>query len=84
MDLFALILAKEEKSILLTGDRNLRKVAEECKIQCHGTVWLVEQMVRNRLIHPDVARHAYQGMRAKGSRLPWEEAEQRLKSLEIY
>jgi predicted nucleic acid-binding protein len=79
MDLFALVLAREENWILLTGDRNLRKVAEEYKIHCHGTIWLVEQMIENQIIKPDIARNAYQNMRIKGSRLPWEEAEERLK-----
>lgn len=84
MDLFALVLAKEEKWMLLTGDRNLRKIAEEHKIQCHGTIWLVEKMVENQIIKPEVARNAYQNMRVKGSRLPWEEAEYRLKNIETY
>ena len=38
MDLFALVLAQETKSILLTGDRELRSVAEKYGVKCHGTI----------------------------------------------
>ncbi len=78
IDLFALQLAKEKSALLLTGDKALSKVAKEFKIECHGTVWLVEQIIQEGIIQISEAEEAYRRMRAAGSRLPWEEAEQRL------
>lgn len=82
LDLFALQLARERSALLLTGDRALCKVAANYQIECHGTIWLVEHMVEQKIIHATVARNAYGQMRAAGSRLPWEEAEKRLNNLE--
>ncbi len=83
-DLFALMLAKQEGCPLLTGDRRLRELAvkEHKEVELRGTLWLVEQMVTEQLISVDEARTAYQKMKEAGSRLPWKEAERRLKALE--
>lgn len=83
-DLFALMLAKQEQCPLLTGDKRLRKLAEKehKEIELRGTLWLVEQMVAEELITVTEARAAYQKMKEAGSRLPWKEAERRLKALE--
>lgn len=82
LDLFALQLAREKSALLLTGDRALCNVAARYQIECHGTIWLVERMVRHQVIQMAVARSAYGRMRAAGSRLPWEDAECRLKVIE--
>src|SRR5690606_34920145 len=82
LDLFALQLAIEKPGLLLTGDRALCKVAAKYQIECHGTIWLVERMVQQKIIHTNVARNAYARMHVSGSRLPWTEAEKRLKELE--
>ena len=80
LDLFALQLAKEKTALLLTGDKALCKVAAKYQIECHGTIWLVEYMIKQKVIHTTVARNAYERMRDAGSRLPWDKAEQRLNS----
>jgi len=79
MDLFALVLAAQMGSILLTGDRELRKVAKIYRVECHGTVWMVERLIEEGRISPRRARNGYLLMRAAGSRLPWTEAERTLK-----
>lgn len=83
-DLFALMLARQEGCPLLTGDRRLRKVAaaEHDDVEVRGTLWLVEQMIHQGVISVAEARAAYGKMRDAGSRLPWAEAERRLKTLE--
>ncbi|MBS4168612.1 hypothetical protein [Parachlamydia sp. AcF125] len=83
MDLFALVLAQEKQAMLLTGDQYLRKVAETYGVECHGTVWLVEQLVKGEIITTEIARLAYRNMFENGSRLPWLEAEERLKKMEF-
>lgn len=81
-DLFALELARECNCPLLTGDMALRKAAEGEGIDIRGTLWLVEQLVREKIISVAVARTSYEKMRDAGSRLPWAETEKRLKALE--
>ena len=44
-DSFALVHAESRPgSILLTGDKKLRKIAKRLGIQTHGTLWLLDQM----------------------------------------
>ncbi|MGM0594277.1 MAG: DUF3368 domain-containing protein [Pseudomonadota bacterium] len=83
-DLFALMLAKQQQCPLLTGDKRLRKLAEKehKEVELRGTLWLVEQMVKEKLITVAEACAAYQKMKEAGSWLPWKEAERRLEALE--
>ena len=81
-DLFALVLAEKEICPLLTGDKDLKVAAESENIEVRGTLWLVSEMVRAGKISVHVARGAYQRMRARGRRLPWEIAEQMLANFE--
>jgi hypothetical protein len=91
-DLMALALAESAGCPLLTGDEALRKAAEaeiairttqaQPAIEVRGTLWLVEELVRTRLISVSEARQGYARMKAQGRRLPWSVAEQRLKPWE--
>jgi predicted nucleic acid-binding protein len=81
-DCFALMLAKQEKCPLLTGDQNLRKAAEQEDVEVKGTLWIVEAMITHQVITVQAARIAYQRMKQKGRRLPWDVAEKRLSELE--
>jgi rRNA maturation endonuclease Nob1 len=80
IDLFALSLALQENCPLLTGDKNLRKAAKQEGVQVHGTIWLVGEMLREKIIQPTVARTAFQKMKDAGSRLPWAEVNELLDS----
>jgi len=80
-DLFALELARKCKCPLLTGDRLLRSATEEERVELRGTLWLVEELVRRGVITVTTATIAYQKMRDAGSRLPWEDADLRLRQL---
>lgn len=80
-DLLALILAADEHAILLTGDKALRQVASKYNVEVHGTIWLVEQMIIEKLITAEVAKIAFSRMKQSGSRLPWKEVTQ---IIEIY
>ncbi len=70
-DLFALVLAKHEKCILLTGDKALKKVAENEKLEVHGTLWLLEEIIKSNRLDPDITRQAIDRIKAAGRRLPW-------------
>ena len=43
-DSFALALAARKDWTLLTGDRTLRELANEEKVDCHGVLWLLDRM----------------------------------------
>ena len=43
-DSFALALAKFHSWTLLSGDRGLRELAEQESVDCHGVLWLIDQM----------------------------------------
>ena len=77
-DLFALILAKILEATLLTNDGSLRKVAQQQGITTHGTLWVLDEMVRLMIISPLQAADALRTMFEKGSRLPLDECNKRL------
>jgi predicted nucleic acid-binding protein len=76
MDRLALALALQEQCPLLTGDRDLRAAAKGEGVEVHGTLWIVEQLLQTKLIEQRQARNSFDSMKAKGSRLPWNDAEQ--------
>jgi len=77
-DCFALALAKHENCPLLTGDKALRAAAVNEAVKVQGTLWVVEQLIRQQLISIDQARAAYEKMKQAGRRLPWPLAETKL------
>ncbi|NWL79580.1 DUF3368 domain-containing protein [Pseudomonas taiwanensis] len=77
-DCFALALARQEQCPLLSGDLALRKTAEREAVEVRGTVWVVEELIHHQIISIDMARAAYERMRANARRLPWEQALRRL------
>jgi predicted nucleic acid-binding protein len=81
-DLFALALARQEDCLLLTGDALMRGLAEAEGREVHGTLWLVEELVRAKRIRPARVRQAYDAMRAAERRLPWDEVARQLQQFE--
>lgn len=79
VDLFALVLAKTRDGVLLTGDRELRKAAEQEKVPVHGTLWLIDQLINRRILAFPHATMALERMIVEGRRLPRAECERRLK-----
>ncbi len=49
-DSFAFALAKANAWTLLSGDRELRELAEEEEVQCHGVLWLLDRMFEHRVL----------------------------------
>lgn len=80
-DIFALLLAKQERCPLLSGDGDLRIAAEAEKIKVRGTLWVVEELVQKRIIGIEQALQAYEKMKSAGRRLPWTLARKRLNEL---
>lgn len=73
-DLFALALARTLGCALLSGDGPLRAAATAEGIELHGTLWLIEALLREHVSVERVAA-AYEAMRRDGSRLPWNEVQ---------
>ena len=78
-DAFALALAKSNAWMLLTGDADLRQLAEREVVVCHGILWLLDRMFEERV----AGRHTlHAGLQAMSShprcRLPRVEVQRRL------
>lgn len=48
-DAFALALAKTNGHILASGDRALKKLAEEEAVECHGLFWIQDQLLEAKV-----------------------------------
>ena len=80
-DLIALALARQEECPLLTGDGRLRTAGQTEGVDVHGTLWLIEQMVRAGTITVTRAGAGYTKMRDAGRRLPWADVDRQLRAL---
>ena len=80
-DYLALALAKQETCTLLTGDANLRIVANKEQVNVMGTIGLLCAMIENQLLSVDDAFKALDRMKSGKRRLPWPEAEKVLNAL---
>mgnify|MGYP006290812593 CR=1 FL=1 len=78
-DLFALIAVREMRDMLLTGDAELREMAEAEGIQVHGALWVLDELVHERILVPLRAARALRDILDVGSFLPEEECEMRFR-----
>jgi len=78
-DLAALVLARDCGITLLTGDGHLRVAAGQEGVLVHGTLWVMDEMLRLGLIEGAKAAVSLKKMLSRGSRLPIEECRRRLK-----
>lgn len=69
-DASALVAARATGSVLVTGDGHLRKVAEGLGVEVHGSLWMLEHLVEEHDLDPEVALAALDAMVSGGSRFP--------------
>ncbi len=78
-DCFALVLAQTQSSILLSSDRALRQLADDESVECHGVLWLLDEMHNAAVVS---IRQLFDGLTAISehprSRLPVREVRSRL------
>ena len=74
-------LAKQETCTLLSGDANLRIVANKEQVNVMGTIGLLCAMIESQLLTVDDAFKALDRMKTGKRRLPWPEAEKVLNAL---
>ena len=67
---------------ILTGDKPLRLVAHSQKVICHGSIWLLEQLIVRGTIPPPEAAVALSRMLSLGRRLPVDECKKRIEDWE--
>lgn len=79
-DLSALLVAKTEGAVLLTGDRALREAAEAEGVEVHGTLWVLDRMVKLGVVTPADAAAGLRAMAASDRRLPRAEVAKRLRT----
>jgi hypothetical protein len=65
------------RSQLLTGDRHLTEAADREGVTAHGTLWLLDEMVRLMVVAPVQAAQALERMLERGSRLARVECQKR-------
>lgn len=70
-DYLALAAAQQERCGVLTGDGNLRIVAKSENVRFFGTVWVLEEMLKARLLKVDTCERAVARMKDSHRRLPW-------------
>ena len=82
-DCFALVMTETtENAVLLTGDRRLRLVAEQHRVETHGILWILDQAYEQGVVEA-VTLHAALLVLASDplTRLPRKELQRRMQNL---
>lgn len=79
-DAFALSLAQDQTTTLLTGDAALRSLAEQEGVDCHGLLWLLDLMFEASVVAPEALRNGLDAVFVHPRcRLPKDQVRSRLK-----
>lgn len=77
-DLTTLVVAKSRNAILVTGDGNLRKIANDEKVKLKGTIWLIDNMIECKIISYKRGAEVCRILLENGRRLPKDELKKRI------
>lgn len=69
-DLFALVTAEGSGAFLLTGDKNLRALADRLGVQTHGVLWVFDELLNSALLDPGAAIDRLSIVMGNNPRLP--------------
>ncbi|MDP8233322.1 MAG: hypothetical protein P9M06_00760 [Candidatus Saelkia tenebricola] len=72
--------AKKNKAFILTGDSALKNYAESNKLEVHGILWVLDELIREGRITKKIANSKLTQLMEINSRLPKKECEKRLKN----
>jgi predicted nucleic acid-binding protein len=78
-DCSVLFLARKLDALLLAGDKPLRIEAERRRIEVHGTLWILDQLVAEDVISTKNAAARLRGLLDAGRFLPLGESEKRIR-----
>jgi predicted nucleic acid-binding protein len=80
-DGIALAIAKHRGWVLLNGDKPLRRAAEREKVECHGTIWIYDQLKEKGIISQEEMTGAMdaliEAVKTGKCRLPLDELKKR-------
>lgn len=62
----------------MIDDRWGRDLAARFDLDCHGTLWVLEQLHNLRLMSSSKVRESVRSMRDRGIRLPWKVVDEML------
>ena len=79
-DYSCLFLAKEMSAILLTGDKALRRAAQANRLRVHGTLWVMDELLKAKIIDHEKAYQKLSFLMQINKRLPRIESKNRLKA----
>ena len=85
-DAVALAIAIKRKWTLLSGDGFLRKAAKNEKIVCHGSIWIYDQLLKEKKItkqcYKNCLKKFLKQVRLGKRRFPIDELERRIKNMD--
>ena len=78
-----LAIAIKRNWVLLSGDSFLREAAKQEKIACHGSIWIYDQLLKEKKItekcYKNSLKELLEQVKLGIRRLPIEELERRIK-----
>ena len=81
-DLSVYILARQYRSLLISGDGPLRELADSHKVEYHGTLWLLGELIEKDLLSQKDAARALRTMLDNKRWLPRADSERLIKKWE--
>jgi len=81
-DCSVVVLAERHQALVLTNDSRIRKVSEGRGLTCHGTIWIVRQLVLQRVVTVEGALRVLHLLLDINPRLPKAECNRLLQELE--
>ena len=81
-DVSVYFLSRKHETMILSNDGPLRELADSSRIEYHGTLWLLEELVRNGILPPRDAAAALRSMLRNKRWLPHDECERLIRKWE--
>ena len=78
-DVSVYFLSRKHNTMILSNDGPLRELADSSRIEYHGTLWLLDEMVQREILSPQDATVALRFMLANKRWLPRPECEKLIK-----
>jgi predicted nucleic acid-binding protein len=79
-DSSVILLAKERKALLLTGDRRVTREGRVAGIEVRGLLWIFDELVARTILPPKLAAIKLRAVLDAGAFLPEDECERRLEA----
>ena len=80
-DRSVLFVALESKSLLLTGDKNLKDEAEENGIKVHGSIWAIRKMWESGIYSASETEQRLNNLKNCNDRLPKDKIDELIKTI---